>query len=176
MITFQKELLADVAAEVQPLLEQHYVELARNRDVVKLNPDWARYQVMELTGALIVFTARDNGRLIGYSAFTTYKHPHYQDLQMVSNDVLFLRKDYRRVQGWMGRLGSLFGLLPRKLMEQSSTGLSFLTFCETQIQSLYPGDFCLTWHAKERTALASILPRLSYGVQDIVFSKLFKGD
>jgi hypothetical protein len=146
---FQRETLFDVIEEVQPLLELHYRELAKNQDRVKLNPDWERYAELERCGKFIVFTARKES-LIGYSAFFVSPHPHYRDLLLVSNDILYLDAEHR-----VGR-----------------TGVRLIKYCEEQIAAMYDGQVCLTWHAKENTALASMLPRMTYGVQDIVFSKL----
>lgn len=146
---FQRETLFDVIEEVQPLLEDHYRELAKNQDRVKLNPDWARYAAMEQAGALLIYTARKDEELVGYAAFFVSPHPHYQELTLASNDVLFLAKEHRT-----GR-----------------TGARLIHHCESQIGAAY-ANACVTWHAKENTPLAAIMPRLGYSVQDIVFSKL----
>jgi len=147
---FQRETLFDVIEEVQPLLDAHYLELAKNRERVKLDPDWTRYAEMERAGTMLLFTARKDQRLIGYAAFFACPHPHYRDLMLVSNDLLFLDAEHR-----VGR-----------------TGVRLIKFCEEQVRAQYSGEVCITWHAKEQTTLAAILPRMSYGVQDIVFSKL----
>lgn len=146
---FQRETLFDVIEEVQPLLKRHYAELAKNQDRVKLNVDWARYSAMEQAGALLIYTARKDEKLCGYAAFFVGPHPHYLDLALASNDVLFLAPEHRT-----GR-----------------TGARLIHHCESQIGAAYP-HVCVTWHAKENTPLAAMLPRLKYGVQDIVFSKL----
>jgi hypothetical protein len=147
---FQRETLFDVIEEVQPLLDAHYLELAKNQERIKLNPDWARYTAMEAAGSLLLFTARKDGKLIGYAAFFAGPHPHYTDLMLVSNDLLFLDAEHR-----VGR-----------------TGVRLIKYCEEQIAATYSGQTCITWHAKERTALAGMLPRMGYCVQDIVLSKL----
>jgi hypothetical protein len=147
---FQRETLFDVIEEAQPLFEKHYLELAKNQDRIALNPDWKRYLAMEQAGSLLIYTARKDGKLIAYAAFFSSPHPHYMDLQLVSNDLLYLHPEHRT-----GR-----------------TGVRLIHFCEVQIGALYDRQTCLTWHAKERTPLAAMLPRLAYSVQDIVFSKL----
>lgn len=151
MITLQAELLCEVVGEVDGLLQEHYRELAKNQDRVKLAPDWERYAALEAAGSFLVYTARDDGELVGYAAFFSSPHPHYTGLRLVSNDVLFLTQTHR-----VGR-----------------TGVKLIRFCETQIAALYGQDFCITWHAKENTSLAGMLGRMGYGVQDIVFSILF---
>lgn len=150
MIVFARELLCEVVQEVQPLLDAHYLELAKHQDRVKLDVRWEHYAALEAAGSFLVFTAREDGILIGYSAFFSSPHPHYAGLRLVSNDVLFLDKAHR-----VGR-----------------TGIRLIKFCEEQVAALYPGDTCLTWHAKEQTPLAGMLHRIGYGTQDIVLSKL----
>lgn len=152
MVTFEKEFVGVVAMEVQDLLRAHYLELAKNQDKVHLDPDWDRYIAMERADALLLYTAREDGELIGYSCFFSSPHPHYKALRLVNNDVLFLRADKR-----VGR-----------------TGMRFIDFCEQAVRAEYPHEqFALTWHAKEGTDLGAILPRKGYGVQDVILSKLF---
>ncbi len=149
-MNFQHETLFDVIEEVQPLLERHFAELARNQDRITLNPDWARYAATEQNKALLVFTARDKGELVGYAAFIVGSHLHYRDLTVASNDVLWLAPAHR-----VGR-----------------TGVRLIRFCEQMLTEQLPPHHCIAWHAKENTALASMLGRMGYGVQDILFTKL----
>lgn len=152
MVEFARETLFDVIEDVEPLLEQHYRELAKHQDRVKLNPDWHRYRDLEQNGAFLVFTVRRGRELVGYAGFFASRHPHYADLMLVSNDVLFLVPTLRG----------------------GTAGVRFIRFCEDQLRAIYAQQQCaLTWHAKEGTTLAAVLPRMNYGVQDIVFSKLF---
>lgn len=151
MITFQRELVYQVVHEVDELLKLHYQELTLNKDRIALNPMWERYAALEQADAFVVFTARDNGVLIGYSAFFVNRHMHYGDLVICNNDVLFLHPDHRT-----GR-----------------TGIKLIRYCEEQAVSLLKQNFSLTWHAKLGTPLADMLQRMGYSIQDIVLSKLF---
>lgn len=151
MVAFQREMLFEVAREVDDLLQLHFCELAKNQDRIRLKPDWERYRQMESEGSLLVFSARDSEKLVGYAAFFVCAHPHYTDLRLVSNDVLFLENSYR-----VGR-----------------TGVKFIRYCEERIRDLYASNFSITWHAKENTDLHRMLPRMGYGVQDIIFSRLY---
>jgi hypothetical protein len=40
---FAIENLAKVRREIEPLLEQHWQEIALNKDIIKMNPDWEGY-------------------------------------------------------------------------------------------------------------------------------------
>lgn len=37
---FALESLSKVRREIEPLLEEHWKEIALNKDKIKLNPDW----------------------------------------------------------------------------------------------------------------------------------------
>ena len=63
------------------------------------------------------------------------------------NDVLFVAKEYRR-----GRLG--LGLIRATEREAKKRGAQMVS-----------------WHAKQGTALEALMPRLGYGVQDIIYSR-----
>jgi GNAT superfamily N-acetyltransferase len=84
---------------------------------------------------------------VGYSVSFVGPHIHYADLVVANNDVLFLREDLR----------------------PSSIGLRLLK--ETERAARANGARLMLWHAKEHTALAKIMPRMGYGVQDIIYSK-----
>ena len=69
------------------------------------------------------------------------------DLRIAQNDILFVKKELRG-----GRLG-----------------LRLLKATEDYAKS--EGCKLMLWHAKENTALAKLLPKLKYGVQEIMYSK-----
>jgi predicted GNAT superfamily acetyltransferase len=148
-ITYQAELIRDVAPDVDELLKMHYEELTLNKDRVKLAPDWMRYVSMENAGALRIFTARENGELIGYSAFFVQAHIHYEGTIVACNDVLFLRPDKR------------LGL----------TGVKLIKFSESELQRA--GVNKITWHAKHNTPLIPLLERFGYRNEEVVMGKHF---
>jgi hypothetical protein len=150
MISYQQETLFEVIDEVGPLLELHYQELTLNKERVKLDPMWERYATLEMAGAFVVYTARSEGKLIGYSAFFINVHMHYADLKVAINDVLFLHPDYRT-----GR-----------------TGIGLIRFCERELLK-WSGPHKIVWHAKTSNDLADILIRMGYSVEETVLAKLF---
>lgn len=151
MLALSREGLYEVFEDIQPLLRDHYAELAKNQESIALNPDWARYAQIEASGALRVFTARDDGALVGYSVFFISVHPHYADVVLASNDVLFLKKSHRT-----GR-----------------AGLRLIAFSERELGAEFSTKkVSVAWHAKLGTALEAILRKTGYGVQDIVFTRL----
>jgi GNAT superfamily N-acetyltransferase len=95
-ITYQQESLTTCKADIIPLLEDHWEEIALNKGKIKLNPDWEAYHNLEDANVLRIFTARDNGTLVGYFVVFCKAHLHYVDHIFAFNDILFLKKEYRK--------------------------------------------------------------------------------
>ena len=130
-----------------PLFEEHYEEIARNKQVMKLKPNYQLYEALNSTGWLFIYVAMQDNVCIGYSMNIMMHHLHYADLRIAQNDILFVKKEFRG-----GRLG-----------------LRLLKVTEDHARS--EGCKLMLWHAKENTALAELLPKLKYGVQEIMYSK-----
>jgi len=96
MIEFKLENLANVKREAEPLLKQHWEEIALNKDIIKLNPDWRAYAELDRVNALRVFTARKDGKLVGYFVVIVSKALHYADHLFANNDIIFLTKPARK--------------------------------------------------------------------------------
>lgn len=135
----------------QYLLQAHYQELTRHKARVRLEPDWKKYQDCEAAGLLVSLGIWDGTALIGYSVFILTPHIHYKAVIYAMNDVVFLREDYRN------------GIAGVKLLKASEAE------CERR------GADKIVWHAKPDTALAEILPRMGYGLEEHVFSKMVGG-
>lgn len=139
------EEMLDAAGE---LFAAHWNEVALNKQAMVLRPDVARYEAMEEAGSLLVLAAFDHEwHIVGYSVNFIARHLHYADLCVASNDLLFVDQAHRR-----GRLG-----------------LQLIRATEARAKEM--GVHMVLWHAKPNTALAELMPRLGYGVQDIVFSR-----
>lgn len=96
MITYQQESLVTTKADIIPLLEKHWEEVALNKEKIKLNPDWDAYANLEDAGILKIFTARDNRKLVGYFVVFVKSHIHYKDHLFCYNDVIFVDEEYRK--------------------------------------------------------------------------------
>lgn len=98
---FQQELLHQVYDDIQDLLKVHWEEIALNKDFIKLNPDWEQYEKAEQEGILKGFTAREDGKLVGYFVTIVQRSLHYSDYIFATNDVIFLHPEYRKgLAGW----------------------------------------------------------------------------
>ncbi len=113
------------------LFEEHYEEIARNKQVMKLKPDEKAYYKLEEANQLFILSAWQNDVLIGYSVNFVLNHPHYADLKLAQNDLLFIKKEFRG----------------------SRAGLRLIKETETHATSL--GCKLMLWHAKENTTLSS---------------------
>jgi len=96
MLTFRQEAYSDAVDEAQPLLVDHWHEIALNKDTVPLEPDWERYRQLERAGVLNLTTARDDGELVGYALYIVAANLHYRGLVVADSDVFFLDRRYRR--------------------------------------------------------------------------------
>ena len=139
--------IADKIAHCATLLDAHWNESARNKHLMVLKPDLARYQALEASGALLGLVAYMDDEIVGYSVNIVTPHLHYADLVCCMNDVLFIAKEHR----------------------QSPLGLKLIR--DTERAAKARGVHLMLWHAKEDTALSQILPKLGCKVQEITFSK-----
>ena len=90
-----------IAHELPPLFREHWAELALNRDVIPLAPDWDRYYAMDVEGVLRVLTIRvPSGQLVGYVFLLVTTPLHYKSTLFGSVDMFWMDPVYR--QGWTG--------------------------------------------------------------------------
>lgn len=140
--------VSEVLQHADALMGEHYDEITLHKDVMVRRTHDERYYAMEAAGSLFVLGAYADGELVGYSANFIGPHLHYADLIYAQNDVLFLRKAYRK----------------------SRLGLQLIQATEQTARE--HGCRMMHWHAKQNTALNTLLPRLGYGVQDICHSRV----
>jgi GNAT superfamily N-acetyltransferase len=154
MITLQVEPYA--SARDDALIKMHYDEIALNKDEKPLNPDWARYEQMEAAGNLVCFTARDDGRMVGYSVFLLSWHLHYNTVRVAANDVLYLHPDYRK------------GMI----------GIRLIKYSEAELGK-YGADW-ITFHVKfnkipdDRKDFSPILHRMGYSDEEKMVGKMIR--
>ncbi len=139
--------VSDKADALMPLLQAHRDELATARHLMEVAPHLEAYRALEQNGALLALVAYRGDEIAGYSINFTGPHLHYSGLRYAQNDVLYVKPEHRG-----GRLGV-------RLMR------------ETERLARERGARMMMWHAKPGTALEQMLPRMRYGVQDIVYSK-----
>jgi GNAT superfamily N-acetyltransferase len=99
-----------------------------------------------------VYTARDDGRLVGYNAFFMRPSIHYRGSLQASNDVIFLLPEYRK------------GGVGRGLIEYGDACLR------------NEGCQVVMHHVKVNHDWTPLLARMGYEKQDIICSKRLDKD
>ena len=134
-VSYQQEFLDTFVRDAIPLLERHWEEIALNKHVIKLDPDWDAYAILEQQGNLKIFTARKSGVLIGYFAVFFRKHIHHKNDIFAVNDVIFISPEYRK-----GMIGTnLIKFAEQCLKDDGATVLLINTKCHK------PFDKLLEW-------------------------------
>jgi len=153
-ITIRPASVDVVRAHGQRLLEDHWEEVALNKSVMRLDPEWKRYYAMEEQGMLFSLGAwmaaphpEVPDELVGYAVTFALTHIHYAGLFYLQNDVLFVAKRARH------------------------TGVGPKMIVATEGEARARGAKLVMWHAKPGTALDALMPRMGYQIQDVVYSK-----
>lgn len=154
--TFQRERVFEVWDEAERLFALHYEELTFGKGVIRLAPDRRRYEKLDADNSLEVYTAREDGKLVGYAAFFVMPHPHYMHNLYAMNDVFYLDPE-KRTDPWLG-----FRFL--KYIDAHLTG-------DDQI---VPID-AIKWHVKVFRDFGPMLRRLGYEPEETIWSKVRKG-
>lgn len=150
MVRFQQETLACAWPDALPLFELHYQELTFGKEKIKLAPDIGRYEAIERDGGLVIYTARDDGQLVGYAAFFVIGgHMHYRLNPMAINDVFYIDPG-RRADPWLG--------------------YRFLRFIDRQLCAY--GVDAVKFHVKFRKDFGLMLKRIGYEQEEVVWSKI----
>lgn len=150
VVTIRSSTLEELQAHGEALFREHWDEVALNKRVMRLDPDWDTYRRLEASGVMLclaAFEGLEANTLVGYAVTFVHQHLHYRGLTYAQNDVLFVTARHRK----------------------GSVGLSLIE--ETAKAARARGARLLVWHAKEGTKLDALLPRLGYGVQDVIYSK-----
>lgn len=97
MITYQwdslRRLLDDGVAEIA---RKHWEEIALDKASVALDADWDRYLRHEAAGAWRAFSARRDGRVIGYICWWIDHHIRYRGTIYATADVFFILPEHRK--------------------------------------------------------------------------------
>ena len=105
MISLQREPYSDALAnEILPLGQKCWDEGTAlkgescayygHRDV-QIEPDLSLYRSVSDSGRLIIFTIRDEAKLVGYAVIMVYRSPHHQKLTTANGDSIYIEPEYR---------------------------------------------------------------------------------
>ena len=152
MVKYQQEFLHQVEDDIKYLIELHWDEIALNKDKIKLNPDWDAYRNLEEQGKLKIFTARNEGELVGYFVVILGYNIHYKDHLFAQNDIIYMHKDYRK----------------------GFAGIRLIKFAE---KCLRDDDVSvLTINTKTHQPFDKVLERLKFNLIERVYSKYLGGE
>ena len=94
MSSFARERMHDLWPELEPLIREHWLEVAHYLDI-PLDPDRDAYNAMEDAGAVRAYTARIKGVLVGYVIYFVRPNLHYSGSKQAVQDVLFIAPEHR---------------------------------------------------------------------------------
>ena len=143
MYTIQEQHPLEVKEEVQQLLQDHWLEVAKHKELMVLDPDWEKYQRLTDEGTMFSLVLRRDGVVVGYSANLIGPHLHYKGLTVAINDVIYVAPAYR-------------GTAAVRLMAKTR-----------QVAKL-KGARAVLWHAKPGTSLSRLLQKAAT-LQDEVY-------
>lgn len=132
--------------EGMPLFVQHWREIATHQDI-ELAPDTALYETAADQGTLKVFTARSDGQLIGYAVYFANPHPHYRHSLQAMQDILFVRKEFRR----------------------GTVGARLIRYCDQALAMM--GVQVVYQHVKAAHNFGPLLERDGYQLVEHIYSK-----
>lgn len=96
MICQPESIDAMLSDGLRELLLAHWHEAEVNRHTVPLAVDWDHYRAMEAAGTYRAVSAREGGRLVGYSSFSLTRQARYMHSLVAFGDVLYLEPGARR--------------------------------------------------------------------------------
>lgn len=136
-LTYSLEPLRDVVEEIKPLVQLHWQDVSDGTEG-EPDPDYDKMIQLEELGIFKLFTARDEGRLVGYVAWIIAHHLHYRTLLFAHDDAFFLHREYRR----------------------GGEGIKLFEFCENALREM--GVKRLACHEKIRFPLGPFFIRLGF--------------
>jgi hypothetical protein len=148
MVTYQVEKFEDIYLDIQQIFDDHWEEVALDKESIKLNPDYDKYILLSKTGILHMVTAREYGKIIGYHISVIYPHIHYKDSLTCFTDIFFVVKEKRK---------GFTGIKLLKFMEESVKAKG--------VQKIYMGT-------KLHIDISLLLERLNYKQIEKIFTKV----
>jgi GNAT superfamily N-acetyltransferase len=106
-VKFASEKISDpLLAEVMPLLKAHFDEIDKGRpEVERFNPDVEMYKALDAKGVTLIYSARDDGKLVGYCILLRSQSHQHKGLEVAHGDVYFVLPKHRYKFIGLGLLG-----------------------------------------------------------------------
>ncbi len=129
-VALGRERLADVLPEVEELWRLHFQETEGYRHSLGYDPNKEGFLAYDRSGMFRLYTAREEGRLVGHAGFIIFRSRHTQT-QTAGEDFFYVRNESR---GW----GLATSLLRFALEDLRSEGIDQVTFSDKQPSDLEP--------------------------------------
>lgn len=143
-VDFSRESVCSIEDEIKPLIQSHWEEIAHYKDI-PLDPDWDYYRLLDAKGFLGVYTAREEGKLIGYSIYVVKRNPHYKSSLQASQDIIFISPEKR------------------------GFGKEFINWCDMELKGI--GVQAVYHHVKKDHDFSPVLRRLGYTLVDLIYAR-----
>lgn len=151
MVTIQTERWAQFYPDSRQVFPEHWRELALHQSHIPLSIDEEKYAALDNLGVLLILTARDEGKLVGYYLWFLMPHPHYLSSgPMGLTDMYFVLPEYRKGTG-----AKLFIVSEQELRRRGA--IKAITSCKVHED-----------HGR-------LLELLGWELSDYTFVKLLKG-
>ena len=146
MLTYNLEDIS-IFDEVVPLALEHIrsIAYALVPEEPEINP--VIYKMMAYSGAMRIFTVRDEKKLAGYAIFFIGHSPNWKGLKQANEQGLFILPEYRR---------------PR-------TAINFLRFCDNHLKS--EGVSMVSYQSPADAPFGGLLSRLGYSKVDEIYAR-----
>lgn len=144
---FQREIAtAEFCAEIAPLVEKHYKEIAHYQDI-PLDPDYEQYVRLEEAGVLRVYTARAEHKLAGYCIFFVKNNLHYRGSIQAMQDIIYIDPAFRGAQ----------------------FGAALINYCDFELKK--EGVQVSYHHVKFAKNFGPLLEKLGYQAVDAIYGR-----
>lgn len=116
-------LLDDGLGEI---VREHWAAIAVDQEDVPLDVDWEAYQRREDNGTWRGFTARRDGRIVGYVGFFLFRPERYQSTLYINEDTIWIVPDEpNRGLLWYQLLKAAMAALPKPCKLQVKVRLQY---------------------------------------------------
>ena len=95
-ITYQREQANLVVQDIVPLMHEHWTEIAYSQHEAPYDPDIDAFLRLDAAGALRLFTARDDGDLVGYACYMVFQSLNHRTERHANESGVFIHPGWRR--------------------------------------------------------------------------------
>lgn len=133
-VSFARESFEPTWPELLPLLQEHWKEVSHYD--TPLDPNVEIYKLLDDVGAARLFTARENGKLVGYCGYSVSADMHSKSYINAIQDVLYIKPEKR------------------------GFGKEFLKWCDNQLEE--EGVHFISRSTTKKCDYGQILEKLGY--------------